>query len=136
MMRIFLILSLSALAACSADRTPLVATDIRVTAPVPGMIMSAGYMTLRNNTDEPITITGVTSPQFGSIEIHETRIEDQVSRMVALGELTIPAGSAVTLEPGGKHLMLMQPVEELDTVTLEFHSDSGIVLTLATEVER
>lgn len=136
MMRIFLILSLSALAACSADRTPLVATDIRVTAPVPGMIMSAGYMTLRNNTDEPITITGVTSPQFGSIEIHETRIEDQVSRMVALGELTIPAGSAVTLEPGGKHLMLMQAVEELDTVTLEFHSDSGIVLTLATEVER
>jgi copper(I)-binding protein len=135
MLRVFLILML-ALGACTADEPPLVATDVVIKAPMPGMKMSAGYLTLSNNTDADITITKVTSPQFGAVEMHETRLENDVSRMVALDQLTIPAGSSVTFEPGGKHLMLMRPDDPLDAVTLDFHAGGDVVLTLATTVRR
>lgn len=124
------------LGACATDEAPLVATDVVIKAPIPGMSMSAGYLTLHNNTDAAITITKVSSPQFGSVEMHETRIEDDVSRMVALGEVTIAADSAVSFEPGGKHLMLMRPAADLDAVTLDFYAGDDVILTLAARVER
>jgi copper(I)-binding protein len=135
MRRFFSILILT-LAACAADEAPLVATDVVIKAPMPGMQMSAGYLTLSNSSDAAITITKVSSPQFGAIEMHETRIEDNVSRMVALAEVKIAAGSAVSFEPGGKHLMLMRPIEDLDVVTLDFHAGEDVILTLAAKVER
>ncbi len=135
-MRKFLPVLLLVLGACVADEPPLAATDVRIKAPMPGMRMSAGYLTLRNNTAAAITISKVSSPQFESVEMHETRIENDVSRMVALGELTIAAGSSVAFEPGGKHLMLMRPVDDLDAVTLDFHVGDDVILTLATTVER
>ena len=135
-MRKMLTVLLLTLGACTADEAPLVATEVIINAPVPGRSMSAGYLTLRNNAGTPITITRVTSPQFGSVEMHETRIEDDVSRMVALDEVTIPAGSSVSFQPGGKHLMLMRPVDALDAVTLEFYAGDDVVLTLSTTVRR
>jgi copper(I)-binding protein len=135
-MRKILTVLLLTLGACAADEAPLVATDVVVKAPMPGRSMSAGYLTLRNNAETAITITRVTSPQFGSVEMHETRIEDDVSRMAALDEVTIPAGSSVSFQPGGKHLMLMRPVGQLDAVTLDFYAGDDIVLTLATTVRR
>ena len=60
-----------ALAACSPERAPLVATDVLVNKPVPGTQMSAGYFTMQNNSDQPVTITRVVSPQFESVEMHE-----------------------------------------------------------------
>jgi copper(I)-binding protein len=125
-----------ALGACAADEAPLVATDVVIRAPMPGMKMSAGYLTLRNNSDADITLTKVTSPQFGAVEMHETRVEGEVSRMVALDAITVPAGSTVSFEPGGKHLMLMRPSDELDTVTLEFYAGPDVVFTLATTARR
>jgi copper(I)-binding protein len=136
MMRRSFSLLLFILTACAADEAPLVATDIVIKAPMPGMRISAGYLTLHNNSDAAITITKISSPQFGANEMHETRIEDNVSRMVALAEVTIAAGSAVSLEPGGKHLMLMRPADDLDVVTLDFHAGEDVILTLATKVER
>ena len=136
MMRRLLPLFLVVLGACAADEPPLVATDVVIKAPMPGMEMSAGYLTLHNNTDAGITISKVSSPQFGAVEMHETRIENDISRMVALGELTVPAGSSVAFEPGGKHLMLMRPVDDLGSVTLDFYAGDDVVLTLATTVER
>ena len=114
--------------ACSGPDAPLVASDVVIKKPLPGMRMSAGYINLRNDSDDPITITGVASPQFESVQVHETIIEDGISRMIELGELSIPPASTVTLEPGGKHLMLMRPTGNLDTVTLEFRSGDLVVL--------
>ena len=117
-------------AACGSDAPPIVASDVVVKPPMPGMQMTAGYLILRNNTDEDIAIDRVTSPQFGKVEMHETVVEDGVARMSALGEVVLPAGNAVEFKPGGKHLMLMRPSEDLDAVTLEFHAGDAIVLTV------
>ncbi len=119
------------LAACSVEKTPLVATDVDISRPIPGMQMTAAYFTLTNNTTQPIKITRVTSPEFESVEMHESVLEDGMTRMYALGDLTILAGAIVNFEPGGKHLMLMRPITDVDTVTLEFYAGKAIVLTVA-----
>ena len=117
-------------AACGQPQPPLVATDVEVTKPMPGMKMSAGYFVLTNNTDEAIRITGVTSAQFAAVEIHETKIEDGISRMRELDELIVPPQGSVTLERGGKHLMLMRPGELRDRVSLQLMSDDAPVLAI------
>lgn len=118
------------LAACSADRAPLVATDVVIAKPRPGMQMTAGYLTLSNNSRQAITITRVTSGEFESVELHESVIEDDVARMYPLGDLTVPAGQSVVFEPGGKHLMLMRPTGDNDSVVLEFYAGDSVVLTV------
>ncbi len=123
-------------AGCSSNEAPLVATDVVINAPLPGMKMSAGYLTLHNNTSEAITITGVSSPQFGSVEMHETVTRDGISRMVALDEVTVPAGQSVSFEPGARHLMLMRPDGELTAVSLEFYSGPDRVLAVDAAVAR
>lgn len=122
------------LVACSGDvQAPLVAADVQVTGPMPRM--KAGYMALTNNTDEAIRVTRVSSPQYGRAEIHESIVEDDVVRMRPVGALTIPAGDTVRLERGGRHLMLMQPVDDPQTVTLHLYSDDALLLSVHADVE-
>lgn len=132
--RIFPLLML--LAACSDESlAPLVATDVTVTRPVPGMQMSAGYLTLRNNTDAAIAISQVASREFAAVEIHETSVDNGVAKMRRLPELLVPANGSVVLRPGGKHLMLMRPTDNLDSVSLSFFSGDTLVLDVATQLE-
>lgn len=129
-MRVLLVLLAVLLTACGAPKPPLVVSELEVTRPMPGRPMSAGYLVLTNNTDEPLRITSVDSPQFGSVEVHETTIIDGVSRMRELAELIVPAHGSVTLERGGKHLMLMPPTNLEDTVVLQFFSSGTPVLSV------
>ena len=129
-MRLATLLLLSLLVACSAPQPPLVASDVEVTKPMPGRHMSAGFLVLTNNTGEAMHITSVTSPQFESVEIHETTIEDGISRMRGIEELLVPANGSVTLERGGKHLMLMQARDVQDSVTLHFMSGDAPALSV------
>jgi len=116
--------------ACSQQSAPLVASDVVVSKPMPGMSMTAGYLTLSNNASQPIIITHVASPQFESVEMHESVIEDGMARMYPLGDLMVLAKSSVVFQPGGKHLMLMRPVGQFDTVSLDFYAGKAVVLTV------
>lgn len=130
-MRIGLVIVALLLVACEVRTAPpLVATDVVITRPVAKMRMSAGYMSLRNNTDQAITITRVSSPNFESVMLHETTVEDGVARMRALPRLVIPGGGTVTLQRGGKHLMLMRPAGPADTVSLQFFDDDALILAV------
>jgi copper(I)-binding protein len=118
------------LSACGAPEPPLVVSELEITKPMPGMQMSAGYFVITNNTDETSRITKVTSPQFETVELHETTITGGVSRMRELDALLIPARSSVILERGGKHLMLMRPRDLQNSVTLQFFSEDLPVLSV------
>jgi copper(I)-binding protein len=118
------------LAACVSPEAPLVAGDVEITRPMPGRNMSAGFLVLENNSDTDIRVTGVTSPQFGAVEIHETTIEGGVSRMRELEALVVPANGSVTLERGGKHLMLMRGEDVGTSVTLQLLSDGEPLLLI------
>ena len=129
-MRIVLAFATLLIAACGAPQPPLVASDVEITQPMPGRHMSAGFFVLTNNTDTDIRITSVTSPQFGAVEIHETTVADGVARMRELEALVVPARGSVTLERGGKHLMLMQAADMGDSVELQLFSEDAPVLDI------
>lgn len=131
-MRTGLILLLVLVGACGADTRPaLVASDLTITQPMPGMAMSAGYLTLTNNSAETITITRVNSPQYAAVELHESVVDDGVARMRRLEKIEIPAGKNTVLAPGGKHLMLMRPTEvAADAVSLQFYDGATLLLTV------
>lgn len=122
------------LPACTDDAVPLTANGVRITKPLPGSQASAGYFELVNTTAEPIRLVRVSSPQFGKVEMHETIDDNGIARMVGLDHVTIAPHSSVVFEPGGKHLMLMQPVAELASATLEFHADGALVLAVTVQV--
>lgn len=131
MMRAATLVLLLALFGCAEESgPPLVASDIEITRPMAGMDMSAGYLTLKNNTGTAIVVTQVQSPQFARVEIHETTIEDGISKMRALDSLTVPANGAARLERGGKHLMLMQARDLKDSVTLQLMSGETLLLSV------
>lgn len=135
-MRIGIALIAIVIGACgSSQEPPLVATDVVVTRPVAGMGMSAAYLSLSNNSQRTITISRVASPQFGSVELHETTVENGVARMRALAALDIPGGATVRLERGGKHLMLMRPAAAGDTVSLQFFDNDDLILALEASFE-
>ncbi len=113
---------------------PLVATDVVVTEPMPGTRMSAGYLSLTNNTPEDINISRVVSAQFASTEMHESTLEDGVAKMRRIPQLIVPGHSTVTLERGGKHLMLMRPTGAVDNVSLKFFDGDALVLRVDTRV--
>jgi copper(I)-binding protein len=129
-MRLAIVLLAATLAACGAPEPPLVISELEITQPMPGGHMSAGFFVVTNNTDELVRITGVASPQFASVEIHETTVTDGVSRMRELEALQVPAQGSIVLERGGKHLMLMQPHDIGDSVTLQFISGDAPVLSV------
>jgi copper(I)-binding protein len=124
--------------ACSPPAgPPLTISNVVVFEPLPGTNMTAGYLTLANNSNQPIAIDKVTSPQFARVEMHETVIQDDVARMVALAPLIIERHSSVQFEPGGKHLMMFDSTKEIMRgmpVTVEFHYDTSGLLIVATTV--
>ena len=96
------------------------------------MPMMAGFGRIVNRCPTPVTIIAARSPSFGSVELHETRVVDGVSRMRPVPELRLaPDGSAV-LKPGGLHLMLMRPGAALKAgsrIVVEFElADGGTLL--------
>ena len=130
MRRTFISLVVLALAACSAGGPPLVASDIDLRAPLPGTRMGAGYLTLTNNTADPITITKVTSPQYDAVQMHESVVENGIAKMRPLDSVTVPPHGSVRFEPGARHLMLMRPTGSQDGTTLHFLAGDNLVLTL------
>lgn len=118
------------LAACGAPQPPVLVSELEITKPMPGRHMSAGYFVITNNTDESIHITSIVSPQFESVEIHETTVTNGISRMRELDSLLVPAQSSVSLERGGKHLMLMRPRKLEDSVSLQIFAGDVPVLTV------
>ncbi|MEM5469795.1 MAG: copper chaperone PCu(A)C [Paracoccaceae bacterium] len=92
------------------------------------------YLTLRNTGSDPVSLVGLETPLAMMPEIHETKTDaNGVSSMAPAGEITIPAGESVSLEPGGKHAMLMKlqrKMVEGENFSLTFNFADGGQLTV------
>lgn len=131
------LLCVSVVSACQGDPGPAIAiTDVRIIAPVPGSNAGVAYMTIANNSEEAIVISGIRSPQFDRVEMHETTIDEHgVSRMQRLEQVEIPADESGEFRAGGKHLMLMDANPDTTAgspVTLEIEYSDGLLLVSAT----
>lgn len=105
----------------------------------PGMKMTAAFGTISNPGNKPVVFSSFSSPSFGEVSLHRTRIVDGVSRMREVDELRVAPGESVTLEPGGYHLMLMMPgtdTEPGQTVRIVMISDDGRRFEFDVPVER
>lgn len=75
----------------------------------PVVPMRAGYVQIKNPSDQTVEIIALQSASFEKVEMHETRMAEGMMKMVELDSLVIPAKSKIELKPGGKHLMLISP---------------------------
>ena len=74
---------------------------------------SAVYMSITNNGEEAVTITGVQTSVAHLVELHETVVENDIARMQPVEELVIDAGETLDLMPGRIHLMLMELTQDI-----------------------
>lgn len=121
--------------ACAAGR--LVVSDAWIREAPPGAAVLAGYARLENAGDEPISVLTVQSDAFRTTSLHETAVAGGVSKMRELHRLDLAPGASVALEPGGKHLMLMQPRDEVhagDKIEVRFLLGDGTRLETVFEV--
>ncbi len=96
-------------------------------------IPAAAYMTLRNGGDTDMLLTGAATPACGMLMLHKSQDNSGMSMMMEVGTITVPAHGAVTLAPGGYHLMCMQPKMQRGgkvPVTLKFADGSIVLLVL------
>jgi copper(I)-binding protein len=106
-------------------------------ATLPNAPVGAGYLTILNTGEQDDRLVSATSPVAGVVQLHEMKMEGDVMKMAELPDgIPVPAGSTVTLQPGGLHIMLMdlnQPlVEGSDVpVTLTFEKAGTIEVQLA-----
>ena len=99
----------------------------------PNAKVLAAYMKIINKSDEPRALTAVSSSLFGKVQMHKTEMQDGMMKMIHQKQLHIPAGGSLTLEPGGYHLMLMNPKtvpQEGEQVNLELKFDNGLTLNV------
>lgn len=104
------------------------------------MVTSAVFMKLVNKGRQPDRLVSAQADVAKTVEIHETRMEDEVMKMVHLPDgLEIPAKGEVVLKPGSYHVMLIGLTGELNVgdrfpVVLTFE-ESG-TMTVEAEVRQ
>lgn len=81
-------------------------TDATVREMLPGRSMTAGYFSIKNENNVAAELIDVTSPQFGSIELHQHSHQDGMMKMEQVQSVVVAAGEQVLFQPGGLHLML------------------------------
>ena len=79
-------------------------------APSGSKIMAA-YMIIGNQTSETITSSKIIANGFEKTEIHTSYVVDEISKMKKLNNLSIKGSESLVMEPGGLHLMLINPDE-------------------------
>lgn len=91
-----------------------------------------GYVTIVNTGTQSDRLVGGTTTVAERLEIHEASIVDGVARMRPAKEgIKIPAGATLNLQPGGAHIMLVNPKQrpaegEKFKATLEFEKAGSV----------
>ena len=127
--------ALSAAAAWAA--TPAVVADAAWIRWLPGSLPAGGYLTLRNNSDRTQTLTTVSSPDYGTLTLHRTRMQGQVSSMEPVARLDLPPHRTLSFAAQGYHIMLehaARPLQPGDHVTITLHFADGTTLAVPFEV--
>jgi len=125
--------------AAGAGQQELSFEDAWIRAVPPGMGMTAGFGTLRNDGPADIVLTAFSSPEFADVSLHRTEEVDGVSRMRSVPSLPVPAGAGVELAPGGFHLMLMKPLRALEagqSAEVRMTAEDGRTFIFEVPVER
>ncbi len=74
----------------------------------PGQVNGGGFLTIKNNADQPDRLVSATSPASASVQLHTMTMDGGIMRMRELPDgIPVPAKSVVELKPGGLHIMFI-----------------------------
>ena len=109
-----------------AEREDIKFTEARIYTPLKGSNVTAGYVIIENNSKSArkLVLSGVEG--FKAFETHETIEENGKMSMKKVDEYTIAPNSTLELKPGGKHLMLFDPLKKIsdgDSLEVKFKID-------------
>lgn len=99
-----------------------------------GAQTAAAYMTVESASGD--RLTGVSTPAAQKAQVHEMTMEGNVMKMRPVDGVDLPAGKAVTLKPGGYHIMLTgltKPLKDGETfpMTLDFAKAGARQITVS-----
>jgi len=101
---------------------------------------TAIYLAIENGTGTADRLLGVSSEACAVAELHETTMGGGVMSMQPVGEegIALPVGETVVLEPGGLHVMCLDPAVPFSegstvTVTLRFGSAPDLAVEVPVE---
>jgi len=134
MFRNLMLLSVCLLGGRALAGEGLMIEDPWVREPPPMASALGGFMTIHNPSGTERVLVGASSPAFGSVMLHRTVAQDGMMRMLHQHAITIPAHGMLAFEPGGYHIMLMQPKQPLKAgdkveVTLQFQDGASETVT-------
>jgi copper(I)-binding protein len=98
--------------------------DAWVRATVAGQPSSGAFMTLKADTNSKLL--SVQSPVAKLVQIHQSSMKDDVMSMQQVDSVALPAGKAVSFDPHGYHIMLMN-------LTAQIKEGDSVPLTLTVE---
>lgn len=98
---------------------------------------SASYMQIQNKGDKDVVLVSASSEIASMVELHKTVTENNISQMVPINRLVIPAHDEVMLKPKGLHIMLIglkKPLIKNDVVAITLHFENISPITVNTIV--
>ena len=107
-------------------------------APPVSKVMAA-YMTIDNSRQHPQQAVAMVCNEFARTEFHRTMDKDGIASMQHQQVLSIPASSALELEPGGYHVMLYEPARRLlagDRTGCSMEFDDGTTIAFELVVKK
>jgi periplasmic copper chaperone A len=109
-------------------------------APTPGGVdVSAGYLTLVNDTAAEDALLGASSPRAERVEVHEMTMDGGVMQMRAVARLAIAPGQSIELAPNGRHLMfygVTQPFAAGETIAVRLTFERAGEIDVSLPVRR
>ncbi|GMR08079.1 MAG: copper chaperone PCu(A)C [Gammaproteobacteria bacterium] len=136
---ILLLIPAGILNAGSTELAPLVVEDAWLREALPNAQVLVGYMSVENMSRKGMIINSLKSNDFAAIMIHDTNMQDGMTRMREKDNLKIEGRMRIELMPGGIHLMFMSPKRELkegDKVEVEMRFDNGTNVPVTFVVKR
>lgn len=100
--------------------------------------MTAVYAMIANGGERDVTLVGASVPFEATVEIHETTMgaDGAMSMQEVPDGFVVPAGATLTLEPGGRHIMLLgiDPADIVGEIEVTMIFDDGTELVVPAPV--
>lgn len=125
-----------ALGACSSAGSVTV-TDVWSRPVPPVSPASAVFLEITNDLETAVTLTGASSESCGSMEIHETTMDEAgVMAMRPLVDgLTVEPGTSSLLAPRGIHLMCLEPEVFEGSFDIELNLEGADAISVTATIE-
>jgi copper(I)-binding protein len=122
----------------AAAQADVVVKESWVRGTTPAQKATGAFMEITSTEDA--ALLSASSPVAGVVEIHVSKMENNMMTMRAIPRLDLPAGKGVKLAPGGNHVMLMDLKQQMKKgdivpITLKVEGKDKKVQTIEVKAE-